>query len=344
LAGVRWSPDGACLLTASEDNWLRVYDLPAEVLDQGLLEPADDGGAAAIDDNLPAVLYLDEGETIYDYAWYPRMLASEPSSCVFASTSRAHPLHLWDAVSGQLRATYRAYDAVDEVTAAYSVAFNRDGSRLLGGYNKAIRIFDTSRPGRFYTEIVTHLKKRLGCAGIVSCMASNEDGSGMMAAGAYSGDAAVMDERTGELLYVLQGQKGGITQVQFSRDGNFLYTGARRDPDIFCWDVRFTSDVIYRMQRETVATNQRVQFDIEPCGRHLATGMPSHSPDQVFDLRTGEPVASHTAAADTVNGFHFHPFLPLAASASGAVLPISATNLMHFSPTHQREAPANCYC
>ncbi len=44
-------------------------------------------------------------------------------------------------------------------------------------------------------------------------MASNEDGSGMMAAGAYSGDAAVMDERTGELLYVLQGQKGGITQV-----------------------------------------------------------------------------------------------------------------------------------
>ncbi len=71
-------------------------------------------------------------------------------------------------------------------------------------------------------------------------------------------------------------------QVQFSRDGNFLYTGARRDPDIFCWDVRFTSDVVYRMQRETVATNQRVQFDIEPCGRHLATGMPSHSPDQVL--------------------------------------------------------------
>jgi hypothetical protein len=64
---------------------------------------------------------------------------------------------------------------------------------------------------------------------------------------------------------------------------------------------------------------------------------------QVFDLRTGEPVASHTVAADTVNGFHFHPFLPLAAIASGAVLPISATNLMHSSPTQQREAPANCY-
>lgn len=78
---------------------------------------------------------------------------------------QAHPLHLWDAVSGQLRATYRAYDAVDEVTAAYSVAFSRDGTRMLGGYNKAIRIFDTSRPGRFYTEIVTHSKKSHGLQG-----------------------------------------------------------------------------------------------------------------------------------------------------------------------------------
>lgn len=36
----------------------------------------------------------------------------------------------------------------------------------------------------------------------------------MLAAGAYSGDAGIFDERTGELLYVLQGQKGGITQVR----------------------------------------------------------------------------------------------------------------------------------
>ena len=29
-----------------------------------------------------------------------------------------------------------------------------------------------------------------------------------------------------------------LFQVQFSRDGNYLYTGTRRDGDIFCWDVR----------------------------------------------------------------------------------------------------------
>lgn len=65
-----------------------MYDLPAEALEQGPLEDANGSNAATAPDNLPAVLYLDEGETIYDYAWYPGMLASDPASCVFASTVR----------------------------------------------------------------------------------------------------------------------------------------------------------------------------------------------------------------------------------------------------------------
>ena len=39
-----------------------------------------------------------------------------------------------------------------------------------------------------------------------------------------------------------------------------------------CWDVRHSSGVLYTLRRESAATNQRVAFDIEPCGRHLATG------------------------------------------------------------------------
>ena len=63
-----------------------------------------------------------------------------------------------------------------------------------------------------------------------------------------------------------------MVQVKFSADGNFLYTGARKDPHILCWDVRYTSEVVYTLQRDTAETNQRIQFDIEPVGRHLATG------------------------------------------------------------------------
>ena len=67
-----------------------------------------------------------------------------------------------------------------------------------------------------------------------------------------------------------------MIQVKFSADGNFLYTGARKDPEIMCWDVRYSSEVVYTLQRDTADTNQRIQFDIEPVGRHLATGERMH--------------------------------------------------------------------
>ena len=40
---------------------------------------------------------------------------------------------------------------------------------------------------------------------------------------------------------------------------------------------------------------------------------------RVFDLKTGECVAAFAASDDTVNGIEFHPFLPLAATASGVL-------------------------
>lgn len=104
--------------------------------------------------------------------------------------------------------------------------------------------------------------------------------------------------------------------MQFSPDGNFLFTGARQDSQLLCWDVRYTSDVVYRLQRSTAATNQRIQFDVEPCGRHLITGG-SDSCVLAFDLRTGEEVQQVQVAGDTVNGCTVHPYLPLLATASG---------------------------
>lgn len=49
--------------------------------------------------------------------------------------------------------------------------------------------------------------------GIVSCMAFNPDRTGVMAAGSYSGQAALYDSRTRELLFLLEGQRRGLTKV-----------------------------------------------------------------------------------------------------------------------------------
>ncbi|BFG27651.1 hypothetical protein CerSpe_139260 [Prunus speciosa] len=313
LKGVKWSPDGSCFLTSSEDNMLRVFALPDYGSDNvNACSVAADEAA----DSYAASCVVNEGESVYDFCWYPYMSASDPVTSVFATTSRDHPIHLWDASSGQLRCTYRAYDAVDEITAAFSIAFNPTGTKIFAGYNKSVRVFDLHRPGRDFEQYSTVQGNKEGQTGIMSAMAFCPTHSGMLAIGSYSKTAAIYREDNLELLYVLHGHEGGITHVQFSKDGNYLYTGGRKDPYILCWDMRKAVDVVYKLYRSSEDTNQRILFDIDPLGRHLCTGG-QDGIVHIYDLQTGQWVSGFQAALDTVNGFSFHPFLPIATSSSG---------------------------
>ncbi|KAJ4815069.1 Telomerase Cajal body protein 1 [Rhynchospora pubera] len=260
---------------------------------------------------------VNEGESAYDYCWYPYMHAADPTTCVFASTTRDHPIHLWDCVTGHLRCTYRAYDAMDEITAALSVSFNSSATKLFAGYNKVMRVFDVHRPGREYAEYP--LAKGDGTsAGLVSsiCFTPAQAQSSMFALGSYNQTTTVYAEDTMEPLYVLYGQEGGVTQVLFSKDGNYLYTGGRKDPYILYWDIRNTVSILYKLYRSSENTNQRISFDMEPSGRYLGTGG-QDGLVHIYDLQSGQWVSGFQAAADTVNGMSFHPYLPLAASSSG---------------------------
>ncbi|CAL5411294.1 unnamed protein product [Camellia sinensis] len=61
---------------------------------QSLREPAADFYTAN--------LVVNEGDPVYDFCWYPYMFASDPVTCVFASTTRDHPINLWDDTSGEV--------------------------------------------------------------------------------------------------------------------------------------------------------------------------------------------------------------------------------------------------
>jgi WD40 repeat protein len=65
---------------------------------------------------------------------------------------------------------------------------------------------------------------------------------------------------------------GGVTQVQFSPDGMYLYSASRQDPIIRCWDIRNTANVLFGLERPGELTNQRISFDISNDGRWLCTG------------------------------------------------------------------------
>lgn len=65
-----------------------------------------------------------------------------------ASSSRDNPVHVWDAFYGEVRASFRPYNHLDELTAAHSLCFSPDGTQLYCGFDKTVRVFYTERPGR----------------------------------------------------------------------------------------------------------------------------------------------------------------------------------------------------
>ena len=283
----------------------------------------DDDGVLLADDSVEKdsfkpVLRVAAGELVYDFAWYSRALSSDPVSNCFAVASRSHPVHVYDAGTGDLRSSYRPYTPSDELAPGHSLAFSPDGIKIIIGGKSSLYEFRVERPGRDHNTIETHRKGQDGQSGIISCISFAPEFSspGLMAAGSYNCTAGLYDMRTHEQLAVLEGHSGGVTHLCFSADGYYLYSGARRDSTVYCWDARNLCGAIYSISRDTCSTNQRMYFDIEPLGRHLATGG-EDGKIRYFDLKDGTEVGHFQAASDVVNGCQFHPTEPLLATASG---------------------------
>ncbi|KAM4678327.1 telomerase Cajal body protein 1 [Discoglossus pictus] len=309
LKGCKWAPDGSCILTNSDDNILRIYNLPPELYTDNW----------DIQEEMAPVLRMAEGDTIYDYCWYPLMNSSDPTTCFVASSSRDNPIHVWDAFYGTLKASYRPYNHLDELTAAHSLSFSPDGSQLFSGFDKMVRVFDTSRPGRD-CECRPTFQKKQGQTGIISCIAFSPS-QDIYACGSYSKSLGLYSLHEGVTLAVLQGHHGGVTHVAFSADGRCVFTGGRKDPEILCWDIRRPGMVLCSMTRN-ITTNQRIYFDLDISGRYLVSGG-TQGVVTVWDTLSppGDtpllPLLQFQAQNDCVNGISLHASFPLLATTSG---------------------------
>lgn len=57
----------------------------------------------------------------------------------------------------------------------------------------------------------------------------------------------------------------------FSQDGNKLFSGARKDSEIFCWDLRNPGKILQAFKRD-IQTNQRIYFDLFFDCKYLCSG------------------------------------------------------------------------
>lgn len=318
--GCKWSPDGSCLLVTANDSKIRLFNLPAPVL-QGKFQCESWFAEEAEKYSKPAVT-VREKEIVYDYCWYPQMRSDLPSSCCFAATCRDHPIHLWDAWDGHLICSYHPYNHLDEMVAAYSVEFNIDGSQLVAGFSKCLRTFHTHRPGRYFEEI--EAKKQ---PGIISCMSFNPQLPSVFAAGSYLGSVGLYNLERNNLFCRMDGNIGGVTQVKFSSCGTKLFSGSRKNNEILCWDIRNPGTLLCGFKRQ-VSTSQRIYFDLEPHynrflvsgdtgGRILKWDLDENQETPGSDDFTKEPSSAFMAHKDCTNGVSIHPYCPLLATSSG---------------------------
>lgn len=114
--------------------------------------------------------------------------------------------------------------------------------------------------------------------------------------------------------------------MKFSHDGSKLFTGSRKDNEIFCWDIRYLSNVLFTVKRES-NTNQRIYFDTNYYTDYLVTGnidgfisvfnLNEIKNDDDKSINLESKSFKFEAHSNCVNGISLHPFYPLLASCSG---------------------------
>lgn len=325
LRGCLWAPDGSCILTNSRDNILRLFNLPKCLFDENW------ENASFPPEEMTAVLTMRDHELVYDYAWYPGMCSSEPTTCCFASTVRRNPIRLWDAFTGEIRATYRPINHLGEPVSAYSIAFSADGQRLYAGFSRFMHVFNVSRPGRDSVRR-PRLGKKPTQGGIISCIAvPRHSGRQIYATGSYNGSVVVYAEPGNPIIQLYTGS-AGVTQVQFtSRVGHesgspwYLAAGSRMDSRVFLWDARQTKEPLLVLHRR-VENHQRFQFDFDPMCEFMFTGSQTGAA-YVYDLsaclknyqacQRVIPSLVWRAHLDCAHGLSVNPTLPIVATSSG---------------------------
>mmetsp|Transcript_23969 Transcript_23969/g.44474 ORF Transcript_23969/g.44474 Transcript_23969/m.44474 type:complete len:437 (+) Transcript_23969:1-1311(+) len=313
--GVKFSPDGTCILCNTDDDVLRMYEFPK-------LERC--------------VLSYDEGECIYDFTWYPLMNSADPSTCCFVSASRGKPVHLWDAYNGGLRASYLLINELDESANALSTSFSPDGTHLLAGVERGLYLWDVTRPGPQIESwrTTTTRKARDGQRGIIGSLAFCPDGSGLFAAGSYNGSVGLYTTNEPCARALFSAQERGVSQLLFSADGVRLFTGGRKSPDVLCWDIRRLNEPTDTFPRQ-VSTHQRIQFDIDASGQYLLTGS-TCGQAKLYSISEGKLLYSTPDLGDVVNGVSFRP-----SSHDGQTVFAACSGQRHVAPPLATESDSD---
>jgi telomerase Cajal body protein 1 len=267
---VQWSADGTCLIANTYDHTIETIVVPADLLDSHNEAP-----------KLESFCSVQSPDPINAVIGYPFFDLQDPATTLVLAAQRNHPIRLSSALTGEKLASY---PLVNPLTEAYicpnALTFSCDGTKFIAGSESLISIFDVAGPGQGPLQATQTGPKKLqddrwnpstSIRGIVSALAI-ESSSKVLAAGTFSRQIG---------LYDLEGQGGcagafsigatqadveisgaGITQLDWSSCGRYLYIAERKSDGIMVYDIRNTGQLVSWCQGRKAMTNQRLGFDI----------------------------------------------------------------------------------
>ncbi|KAL5341167.1 WD40-repeat-containing domain protein [Aspergillus crustosus] len=331
-----WSPDGTTILTDSSDHKLRTYIVPPDLLEERQ-KPHQ----------LTPYSVLPSGESTYASAFYPFFSLQDPSSTLFLSSVRDHPIRLSSALAPTTLATY---SLVNPTTEAFITPhcmiypFSLGGTHFLTGSDSLICLFDISRPGKEgpVTWMPTIPSKRkqavgggVGMKGIVSAMALSPNDDGILAAGTFSRNVGLYDSNgSGQSLGTFNISKteadrhiggSGITQFLWSPCGRYLYIAERKSDGVLVYDIRVTGQLLGWLQGRSASTNQRLKIDLVSTGQGTSheiwaggtDGVIRYWRDPTYAAGAQDPTSHWKVHDDTVSSTILHPMGNIMATTSG---------------------------
>ncbi|KAF0987277.1 hypothetical protein HZS_2131 [Henneguya salminicola] len=336
----KWSPDNLCLLVSDNTNEANIFNLP----------PLYFGNS---DNNeWKSCLKIIEAEIIYDIDWYPFMDSSNPETCVFATTSKDHPIHLWDAYTSTLRCSYSCLNNSDEIISPIGISFSPDGYNLVCGSKNKLFIFDVNQPQAGPILTLNSKDNDKLHTGIYSCFSfsDTDNMNAICAVGSYNKTVGMYDIGAGQLLNLInleqyyKGNKkspGGVTQVKIIK--NNLFVGCRSCDVIFRFDMRNYRQELLLYHRH-VDNQQKISFCLNSNASSMIGGdTQGYLSFWSIDKNYGEnvmiePLCKLKISDESLPGCDFNSTYDLLAIATGSrsfkdIFDFSETNLNKSSST-----------
>ncbi|CAI5438642.1 unnamed protein product [Caenorhabditis angaria] len=212
------------------------------------------------------------GGLIYDIEWI--------NDENIATTSKGHPIQLWNSENGERLCSYVGKDNADAVDSAFSIGV-LGNKYILGGYKKDIKFWDIEIPGKpLYTLPYIDKFYKTGLTGRAMSFSSDPLNSSQFVAVGCSDRISVYADNCNYSVMTFSTNGRGYTYVKYSEDSTKIYASERKG-DIHCYDLRM--NMLVQVLKREMNENHRTIFDID-VSRHLLYSGTSSGEIQAFDL------------------------------------------------------------